>query len=111
MIFKEIPKTEFTMIPNVAAQDTRLSMAARGMLTYLVSLPPTWVIHITELQGHFPDGLAAIRARMDELQKAGYVYKENAASSRNVKFHAANVPYSPEQWKTKLISAKIEHYK
>jgi hypothetical protein len=104
MIYKEKVESNFAIIPNETAQDKNLSMAAKGLMLYFLSLPDNWVILITEIKKHFPDGLRAIRTAMKELEKTGYVYKEDAASSRNVKFHAASFPHTQKQWQL-LLSA------
>jgi hypothetical protein len=102
MIFKDRPKSNFTIIPNDLAQGSGLSMAAKGLLLYLLSLPAEWVIRLIDIKTHFPDGKSAISTAMKELIGAGYVYREGAASRRNVKFYVAALPHTQAEWQTLL---------
>ena len=66
----------YVMIDKAAIQDKRLSWKAKGILSYLLSLPDDWQIYTTELTKHAPDGEAALRSGMKELEDAGYLIKE-----------------------------------
>jgi hypothetical protein len=66
----------YSIISNVCLRDDNISMKAKGLYSYLVTLPDNWVIYQQELLNHFPDGRTAISAAMDELEKYGYMRKE-----------------------------------
>ena len=42
-------ETNYTVLDNTFIQDTRLSWKAKGVMTYLLSLPDDWVIHLSEI--------------------------------------------------------------
>lgn len=74
MIVRRVKKIEkFTTIDNAYLNDVRLSFKAKGILTYLLSLPDDWVIHIDQLVGKSKDGVASFRSGLDELIKRGYL--------------------------------------
>lgn len=56
-----------------AADDTRLSFKAKGILDYLLSKPDHWQAHINELVNAGTDGAAAVRSGVDELIEHGYI--------------------------------------
>lgn len=64
---------EFTTVPNEFIHRPDMSMKAKGLLIYLLSLPPNWVIYKREIPNHFTDGIDSIRAAFKELEKMGYV--------------------------------------
>ena len=66
----------YVMINKITAQDDRLSWKAKGILTYLLSLPDDWVIYVNELTKHAPDGEASLRSGLKELEAIGYIQKE-----------------------------------
>jgi hypothetical protein len=61
------------MIERATVQDSRLSWAARGMLAYLLSLPPDWKIKVEHLQSQGDLGRDAVRGVLKELQRLCYV--------------------------------------
>lgn len=65
----------YTVIDNTCLQDPTMSLKAKGLYAYLMSLPEDWVLHQTELKRHFKDGKDSIRTAMNELIEKGYVTK------------------------------------
>lgn len=74
MIFKHNPKTpEYAMIANATLCDKRLSFKARGILGYLISKPPDWVVQFQDLVNNSTkDGEYSIRSGIKELRQYGY---------------------------------------
>lgn len=59
-------------------QDKSLSLKAKGLLCYLLSLPENWKIRVNEVVTYFPDGKHAIYSGLKELRERGYVqYRRN----------------------------------
>lgn len=50
-----------------------LSLQAKGLLAYLLTLPDDWKIKREELPKHFSNGIGAISATIQELIKSGYI--------------------------------------
>ena len=46
---KQRKKEKFTILDNTCIQDCNLSWKAKGVHTYLMSLPEDWKIHISEI--------------------------------------------------------------
>jgi len=64
----------YAQILRAAVQDENLTLKARGLLAYLLSLPDNWEIHFKELAAHFKkDGSTSIRTALNELKAMGYV--------------------------------------
>lgn len=67
------PDTHFVMIANHVVRDGRLSFKARGILTYLLSMPDNWKISATNLAKVGGCGRDAIESGLKELEDAGYI--------------------------------------
>jgi hypothetical protein len=67
---------DFLIVANTTVQDERLSWEARGLLVYLLSLPPDWDIRVSHLQKQSRAGRGAgrdaLRGMLRELQEFGY---------------------------------------
>jgi hypothetical protein len=62
----------YVMIQNKALADERLSWKARGLLAYLLSRHPNWVVSSEQLSKMGPDGPTAVRSALKELRSVGY---------------------------------------
>lgn len=63
----------YTQIMNAALQDERLSFRARGLMAYLLSLPPSARVNSSQLAERAPEGRDAIRKALAELEEYGYL--------------------------------------
>lgn len=81
----KLPKTKemlqvgnmgFTSIINSTIQSKILSWEARGLLTYLLSLPDDWDINVTHLINQSPAKRKKVLSIIEELIRFGYVRKE-----------------------------------
>lgn len=76
MIVNKVKKNEnFTIVDNGYLNDPNLSFKAKGILTYLLSLPGDWVIYFEEVITHSKDGIKSFRSGVDELINEGYIYR------------------------------------
>lgn len=66
----------YTVLDNTFIKDTRLSWKAKGLMTYLLSLPDDWTIHLSEIEKHATDGKSALRSAINELKDLGYLKAE-----------------------------------
>ena len=66
----------YTVLDNTFIKDTRLSWKAKGLMTYLLSLPDDWTIHLSEIEKHATDGKSALRSAINELKELGYLKAE-----------------------------------
>ncbi len=71
-------KIPYTQISNQIINDPRLSYKAKGILIYVLSKPPNWVVRVTDLINRSPkEGLTSIRSGISELLLAGYAELRN----------------------------------
>ena len=75
-------RDHFTILPNDALEDTRLSYRARGLLGYLLSRPDDWHVDSTQLAARAREGRDAVRAAMRELEQAGYLIRIRSRGDR-----------------------------
>lgn len=74
MIVNRVEKIRnFTTIDNGYLNDEELSFKAKGILTYLLSLPDDWVVHIEQIVTKSKDGIASFRTGLSELIDKGYL--------------------------------------
>jgi hypothetical protein len=76
MIIKHKHKGRFVIVPNGIFRDPRLSMAAKGLLAYLLSLPPDWEVRHDQLQRELGIGRKLLERAFKELVAAGYVIRD-----------------------------------
>ncbi|MFH9425184.1 hypothetical protein [Streptomyces sp. NPDC017529] len=62
----------FTVMPNAAVNDERLSFRARGILTWLISKPDNWEVRITAIAAAGKEGREAVAEAVRELKRLGY---------------------------------------
>ena len=73
----------FSQISNRTLQDQTLSFKARGLLSYMLSLPQDWDYSIAGLAAKSDkDGISAVRSGLDELIAAKYIYRQQSRSSK-----------------------------
>ena len=72
---KQHRKENFTILDNTCIRDSNLSWKAKGVHTYLMSLPDDWKIHISEIVNHSCDGKAALYSAIQMLEEYGYIKK------------------------------------
>ena len=57
-------------------RDTRLSLEAIGPFSIILSLPPEWDYSIAGLAAITKDGIATVRAALNELEASGYLARK-----------------------------------
>ena len=68
----------FTFLQNDMLRDTRLSLKTKGLLAVLLSLPDDWKYSVSGLAKICGTGKDAIRSSLAEMEKAGYLDREQA---------------------------------
>lgn len=67
------PREKFTLIRNTAAQDPRLSLQAKGLMTLMLSFPDEWTFNQKHLFSLSQNGRDAQQAAINELKEHGYL--------------------------------------
>ena len=76
----------FTYLNNTCIRDSRLSLKAKGLHTYFMSLPRDWKLYKKELVKHSKDGIDSLNSAIKELVEFGYVEIFEQSRSSNGKF-------------------------
>ena len=66
-------KVGYTSILNSCLQDKNLSLKAKGLLCYMLSLPSDWNYSINGIVACSKEQRTTIRSAMDELKKHEYL--------------------------------------
>lgn len=69
-----INKLPYTIVPNEVLKRNDLSLKAKGLIAYLLSLPDNWNLFKTELTSHFTDGKDSISSAWKELEDNDYIH-------------------------------------
>lgn len=78
---KRAKRTEnFTVVRNEYLHDVNLSWKAKGLITYIMSLPPDWQLNLTDLKKRSKDGRDATAAGLRELIDNGYCQRSKMRS-------------------------------
>lgn len=76
MIIRSEKNSNYSVIDNTVFRDRKLSWKAKGMLSYLLSLPGDWKIHMDDLITRSTDGETSTRSAMNELIESGYIVRK-----------------------------------
>jgi hypothetical protein len=69
----EVHREPFEVIARSTLQDSRLTFRARGLLGYMLSLPPDWRFSAERIAADSLEGRDAVRGALNELVALGYV--------------------------------------
>ena len=72
-IIRAARRLRFAILDSRVIEDSRLSWAARGVLTYLLSRPDNWRVLVKDLQRRGNLRRDGIYSVLRELRQAGYV--------------------------------------
>lgn len=76
MAIVRVKKTKnYTVMSNDHLRNNNLSWKAKGILSYILSLPDDWKLYQKELKSHSTDGKTSTRSGFDELVTHGYITK------------------------------------
>lgn len=73
MIMRENHAADFFSIQNETVRDDRLSLAARGLLVYMLSMSDDWAFSVAQLAKALKLSRPTIIALIKELESAGYI--------------------------------------
>ena len=96
------PEAAFTRVPNEWARDPKLSMKAKGLLTYLLSHEDGYRLTIEQVIAETADGKAAIYAAIKELMERSYLRREQerkpGGKVAEVHYYVADCPAQTASW-------------
>ena len=68
---------------NNHLRNYKLSWRAKGIFSYILSLPDDWDIYMSELCKHSKEGKDAFRTSFKELENNGYIIKEKIKDEKS----------------------------
>jgi len=71
----------FCQVPNKLLQDRTVSLRAKGLLAYLLSLPPDWKIYKSNLHNFLQEGRDSVNNAWQELSELGYIVSERITAA------------------------------
>lgn len=96
-IFKNRKQENFTVLDNDMIQNKNLSWKARGILTYLLSLPEDWKVNTKELATHATEGISSLRSGIKELREKGYIVYKKYKDEEGKFVHEYNIHEFPQK--------------
>ncbi len=81
-VLKNRTQGNYTLVSQIIMHDKNLSMAERGLLTTLLSLPDNWQLTIRGLSQILPDGKEKISNNLNKLIEKGYVTREQGRGTK-----------------------------
>lgn len=72
-IFRIQKQKNYTVMSNYHLKDKRLSFKAKGLLSYMLSLPDDWDFSLNGLSSASKDNITAVRSTIKELQAFKYI--------------------------------------
>ena len=100
-IVRRVRNVNYATIPNHVAEDTRLSLDARGLLVYLLVKPSDWNVHITDIQRRCNIGRDKAYKLIESLVHAGYL--ERRTIRRDGRFYRHEIIVYDEPMATELL--------
>lgn len=81
-VIRVIKNCNYTTLSNYHFKDKRLSWKAKGLLSTMLSLPDSWNYTIEGLASLSDDGVKATNSGLAELEKCGYLIREQLRDSK-----------------------------
>lgn len=75
MVFKIEKTKNYTIMSNYHLRDINLSLKAKGLLSFMLSLPEDWDYSLNGLVSVSKESKKAIRSILNELKENGYLIK------------------------------------
>lgn len=74
-IHKSAHERDFLILDNAILRSPKLSLKAKALLAFCLSLPEDWVFSIQGLAYYTKEGVDSVRATVKELEAAGYIQR------------------------------------
>lgn len=75
-ILRKQKRNQYTVIDQAVFRDKDISYKAKGLLCQMLSLPDGWSFSIEGLVQMSLDGKSSVMSALNELEDAGYLYRE-----------------------------------
>lgn len=106
-ILRQAHKKSYTVIANSLAQNNSLSLRARGLMLYLLSLPDDWEIHVNHLVKIMKEGREQITAIVQELKEAKYIHHHKMGFKDGWQYFVFDAPTQDDAFKEFLRTIRV----
>ncbi|MDD2434843.1 MAG: hypothetical protein PHO63_01160 [Bacilli bacterium] len=110
--FKIFGVKGYTVMSNYHLRDQNLSLKAKGLLSFMLSLPEDWDYSINGLVKILKEGRSSISATLDELKQTEYLKIEEHRGEYGrfkYKYYIYYLPYSKWLQMSKLTEADLPY--
>ena len=73
---------DYTVMANFHLRDRSLSLKAKGVMSFMLSLPDTWDFSMEGLAICSKDGVDSVRSALKELEDSGYLVRSRARDEK-----------------------------
>lgn len=98
MTFRINKNRNYTVMSNYHLRDKNLSLKAKGLLSFMLSLPETWDYSMNGLVFICKENITSIRSTLSELEKFNYLKREQIRDKEEkfkYNYLIYEEPYSP----------------
>ena len=81
-VFRIEKNTNYTVMSNHHLKNRSLSLKAKGLFSVILSLPEEWDYTLGGLAAISKESLDAIRTAVNELERFGYLHREQLRDER-----------------------------
>ena len=106
-VFRVEKNRGYTVMSNHHLRNKALSLKAKGLLSQMLSLPEDWDYTLKGLSLINRESIDAIRTAVWELEKAGYIRREQGRDPKGKMADMSIPSTSSRYWKTRYW--KIQH--
>ena len=89
-VFKVEKRKNYTIMSNHHLQNKNLSLKAKGLLSYMLSLPEDWDYSLAGLEANCKESKTSLRTALNELKANGYLIIEkmypNQTESKRIEY-------------------------
>lgn len=106
-------KTNFTTVNNDFLHDTNLTWKGKGLITYIMSLPPDWDLNVSDLKNRSKDGRDATAAGIRELIDNGYCRRIRSREKGGVfagyDYEVSDIKFEPKTENPVMVDPNTEN--
>lgn len=110
-IIRRKKRRQYLIVDSKLAKNRQITLKAKGLMMYLLSLPDNWELTVTELIRHTKEGKDAVTSAINELIDAKYIHKENRRNEKgqfSVNYVIVEFPEDYQEGKTRADKPQRE---
>lgn len=95
-VFRIEKNNNYTVMSNYHLRDKKLTFKAKGMLSFMLSLPDDWDYSLNGLCSVSKEGITSIRSTLNELEKTKYLKIKKVKDSKGLfeyEYYIYEYPY------------------